>query len=656
MKTVSSFFTAAFLLIAFGSFAQQNQFPQAQVNSVLQNAFQNRQTLSLPAAQLSSAVAAHPGALLNQLEELKKGNSFRSVPNAQLQSVDTLIVGLVPNDTVRITGSWTHTGPIWIFNDGVLIFHNANVIDTGDVYVFGTGKLLADSSDFFFPQAYFYERGLLVLQDAFASFHECSFNYSGMSHNLVVANHATLEWENVHQNDWTTCGMFGSPMLNIHGCNLSGEYILNDTCTANFVHADSVILWHQLPNTAVINYTFPNGNTVYNYAFDNTVSGVSGVNYHVTADSCNTVWWALMPVNGSDVTISNSDIRLIGAWFQHGDTASAYGIFNNSNYTNYITPLSDRNLHLINSNVMTWSMYVFDTSFVSIDSCQLGEVGTQQVSSVVSSNFILDGSGGYFWATDTSFVSAANVISYSTTRSEKNALFVLAYSWLPFAAPTSIHNSTIICVQNTLVADPVPADASVAWLAKMDGPDTASVNAVFPLTGSAWINQGPGGNPMDFGSYSLYYQLPSVSATWFPIVIDSTTEISHSTLANWNTNGLLPGTYILKQVLTDNFGDSVEGYKAIELLPNPLGLHELSSQQTVSVYPNPSSGIFSVRINSEESGTTIRVTDLQGRIVVNETKISGGHFPLDLSAQGSGIYFLEISSGMKQQFVKLVKE
>jgi hypothetical protein len=646
----------ALLFVSSSLFAQPRSFPQQQFSQSLQQSFQRNLLSAHPAS--SQQTVSHLVPVLEEVNALKKGaspSSVRAGNPPQAQAIDTLIVGLVPNDTVRITGTWTHTGPIWVFNDGVLIFDHADVIDTGDVYVFGHGQLLADSSDFFFPQHYFYERSLLVLQNAVASFHNSSFNYSGMSHNLIVANNAQLDWVNVHQHDWTTCGLFGSPSLNIHGCNLSGEYILVDSCTANFVHADSIILWHQLPNTAVINYSFPNGNAVYNYAFDNTVAGVSGLNYHVTADSCSTVWWAIMPVNGSDVTISNSDIRLIGAWFMNGDTASAYGIFNNSSYANYLTPLNDRTLHLVNTNVSTWNFYVFDNSFLSIDSCQLGEVGTQQVSNVVASNFILDGTGGYFWATDTSAILATNVISYNTTRSEMNGIFLLAYSWLPFVPPTSIEQSMIICVQNTLPADPIPYDASVAWLANMEGPDTSSVNAVVPITGSAWINQGPLGNAIDFASYSLYFQMPSMSTAWFPIVVDSATEISHGVLANWNTTGLLPGTYVLIEVLTDNFGDSVAGQRLIELLPNGVGVNELNASNDLTVFPNPSEGHFIIRSESALVSRIV-VTDLQGRVVLEQDGVFSQQFSIDLSATEKGVYLLEVFTEGKRELVRLVKE
>lgn len=630
---------------------QNNSFPQNQINQDLKTGFEKHKNFNgtiLP--NTTNTAADHLIPLLNIVDQSKKNpnNPTRIHGNfPQPQILDTLIVGAVANDTLIITGNWTHTGPIWVLGTGVLIFRNATVVDTGDVYIFGNGKWIADSSSFFFPQNYFYERSFLVLQNASAHFGDCSMNYSGMSHSLVVANNGLVDWQNVHQNDWTTCGLYGSPTVNINHCNMSGEYVITDSSTVNLNHADTIILWHQLPATAVINFSFPNANPVYNYAFNNTVSGVSGLNYHVNADSCQDVMWAIMPVNGSDVTISNSNLRLIGAWFQRGDTTTAHGIFNNSSYTTFTTPLNDRTLQLNNTNVQTWSFYVFDSSQVSIDSCQLGEIGTQQRSNVIANNTLADGSGGYFWATDSSFTVATNCISYNTCRSEKKGLFLLAYSWLPFTAPTAIHNSNLICVQNNLVADPVPYDGSVAWLLNIEGPDTSNVNFNVPLTGSAWINQGPQGNPVDFSSYSLYYQNPIISSTWYPIVIDSITEISHSVLANWNTNGLTPGTYILKSVLTNNFNDSVEGYRVIELLPNALSVNDVSVENVSFIYPNPFSSQTIFKTNTALNHADLKIYNALGENVKSLQGVSGNEITIERGELSNGVYFVEVIENEK---------
>jgi hypothetical protein len=612
--------------------AQQN------INEVINNGFHPE---PVPRSIPETRSDVHVFPVLDMMEQLKTGNNPTSLRqgNEQLLSLDTLIVGLVPNDTLIITGNWTHTGPIWVLGTGVLIFDNATVIDTGDVYVFQTGKLFADSSSFFFPQTYFYERSLLVVQDGYAKFTDCSFNYSGMSHNLVVAHNAEVEMINIHQNDWTTCGLSGSPTFSLRNCNLSGEYILNDTAAATFELADSIILWHQFPGGSLINYSFPPGDTVNGYQFDNTVPGVSGVSYSASVDSCHTVWWAIMPENNTDVTISNSDLRLIGCWFRHSDTAYAAGIFNNTVYASYTTPLNDRTLQLNTTSVGTWSFYVFDASFVEIDSCQLGEVGAQQFASVYGHDFVLDGSGGYFWGTDSTFIVAQSVISLSTTRAERNSTFVLAYSWLPYTAPTAIANGTLIAAQNLLVADPVPYDASVAWLGYIAGPDTSYTNATIGIFGSAWIDQGPLGNPVDFVNYSLAWQNPFVSQTWYPIVTDSVQEIrNNNALGVWSTMGFTPGTYVLRLTIESNTGDTIDCLRIITLLPGTLGVNE-NEFSICSVYPNPAKDVLYV---NAIGGGMLNIYSADGKLMHSAT-ITATSSHVDLNILASGLYFWTFS-------------
>ena len=629
-------------------------FPQLEINKALQHAFEKTR-LSI-SAQKNIFQKSNATDVFNSLEKMfsLQGTSQRIEFNQNnLLSIDTLIVGDVPNDTVVISGAWNHTGPIWVFNDGVLIFQNATVIDTGDVYIFGNGKLFADSSSLTFPQQYFYERSLLAVQNGYVHLQDCSLNYSGMSHNLVLGDSAVVEINDLHQNDWTTCGLFGSPSLNINGCNLGGEYILYGNSNAVFNQVDTLILWHHFPDTAVINFSFPAGDTVYNYNFNNSIAGVNGVAYNVQADSCHSVMWAMMPVNGSDVTISNSVIRAIGAWFQNGDSVNVSGLFDNSSYTNFSAPLTDRNLNLINCDVQTWSLYVFDSSQIIIDSCQLGEVGCQQKASVISSQFLLDGSGGYFWATDTSFIIASVVTIYSTARSERNGIFILGYSVLPFSAPSAIGKSLILCVQNNLVQEPVPFDESVAWLENVSQPDTAVVDSIIPIIGSAWIDNGPAGGWMNFGSYSLYYQLAG-AGTWNAIVLDSLTEIHNTILGNWNTQGLAAGIYFLKLTLKNNFNDSAEAIKAITLVPSFVYIEGTPVKKVdLKIIPNPSDGNFAINFYAKKtSGAKMELINLFGeKIVEKPIALTAGtnHLLFESGKITDGLYFLRIISDVFEE-------
>lgn len=641
------------LLLGF-SLQAQNIFPQEKINAALNYNTINKRVEYGKQTQPTTSVFS----VINKMQNF-------SVPDVgALQSftsmaIDTLIVGIVPNDTLVITGNWNHDGPIWVFNNGVLIFDNATVTNTnGDLIVWQSGKVIADSSSFFFPQQYFYERGFTAVQNAELSFTNCNFNFSGMSHNLVLADSAHATFKNIHHTDWTTCGMFGAPTLNINGCNLSGEYILHGASQSTFVNADTLLLWHHLPDSAVINYSFPQGDTVYNYAFNNSVTGVDGIGYSTNVDSCQTVWWALMPVNGSDVTISNSTIRAIGNWFERGDTTNVIGIFNNSTYSNYNVPLADRNQHFINSYVQTWSMYVFDSSQIFIDSCQLGEVGTQQQATVLSQEFILDGSGGYFWATDSSGIIASGVSVYTTVRSEKKGIFLLAYSLHPFTAPSSIGESVVICAQNLLGGDPVAYSKSTAWLQNISSPDTVAVNTTAAINGSAWIDQGPLGSWMDFGSYSLSYA-HIANGVWYPLVIDSALEIRNGTLAILNTQGLAVGDYLFRLTVKNNLGDSVESYKPF-YITQQVSIEE-AQQQTdyFFIQPNPANNISEIIFKTTRPENVIEVKNMAGQVVFNNVLPSCTNtcrYAIDFSSLAPGIYVVSLKNPSVTLHQKIIKQ
>lgn len=635
-------------LLSFYWLSSQNKgfnFPQNEIDKI------NREVLNhYPLNESNNSVSLKLKPNITSASPIRLESELRKVENlkyitpsipAWLQIGDTIVVGATPNDTLRINGYWTHKGPILVLGTGVLIFHNATVIDTGDIYVFQNGKLFADSSSLTFPQNYFYERSLLVVQNGFAQFDHCNFNYSGMSHNLVMGDSAKVYMSNIHQNDWTTAGLFSNPTFSLSNCNISGEFILMDSCQVNFHKADTIILWHHIPIGGNINYTFPSGSTVNTHDFYNGAPGVNGINYIVHADTCQNVMWALMPENGSSVTINNSNIRLIGNWFRYGDTVSVSNLYDSTFYNSYTAPLSDRVLQLNNSYVNTWSLYVFDSSHIDLNNAQVGEVGTQKFASVTQLNpFLLDGTGGYYWCTDTSSVLSYGATIYTTARSEKSGLFIMAYDWVPFTAPSAIGSSLMVCVQSQTAADPIAYDAGTVWMAKIDGPDTSFTNNVVPVIGSAWIDWAAAGTGwMDFLSYSVYYTPQSV-LNWTKVVQDSSIELHHANLANWNTNLLNSGAYFLRLTVKNIYGDSVDAIYPVYLKQGTVGIYENTQlvNNNLNIYPNPTNNML--HVSSDRGIQSIRVYDLLGKMMFEE-KVYGPDCIIKLSDWNKGIYILK---------------
>lgn len=596
------------------------------------------------------------GGIMSNLALRKTSQEFFGGLPCRLASTDTFVVGATPGDTVRITGPWTNNGPIFILNDGVLIFDSADVTLPGNIYITGQGTLTATHSQFFIPQQYFYQRSVLVLNQATLSLSDCRLDFGGMAHNLLVADQAAVIFNNVFQNDWTTAGLYGHPSVRINGTNLAGEYIITDSSDVQFKNTTTLILWHKVPAGATMNWSFPAGDTLYQYVCNSAQTGISGIGYTVSVDSSYDCMWGLMPVNGSSVSISNSTIRAIGLWFTQADTVTVSGLVNNSSYSSFTAPLNDRTLQLSGSSVSTWSLYVFDNSRVEVTGSIYGESGTQGRSQLIASSVFCDGSGGFFWATDTSVSIASGTTVSSYVRSEKNGILIFGYGSVGIAA-TAIGKSVLIVVQSSLLQDPVAEEGSVVWYQSIDGPVTGYTDNTVNITGSVWLDQGPEGSFMDFNQYAVSYR-PSGGSTWIPVITNAVSEIRHSVLCTWNTTGLSAGTYEIRLTGFNNLGDSVDAIKGITLLPGFLGTDEITSRMNATVFPNPAHGILNILFQRRhESALRISLTDMYGKEVLQqEAGMPGDHVLIPVQDISGGLYFLNISDDRQIQNLPVIVE
>lgn len=74
----------------------------------------------------------------------------------------------------------------------------------------------------------------------------------------------------------------------------------------------------------------------------------------------------------------------------------------------------------------------------------------------------------------------------------------------------------------------------------------------------------------------------------------------------------------------------------------------------ISIYPNPSNGIFNIN-NTFNSNTDIYIYNINGKLVFNSTLNSDVNF-IDISSQASGIYFVKYINGSIIKTTKIVKK
>jgi hypothetical protein len=642
-------------LLSFSVSAQNTSFhfPQKDINKFNSEALQRvRSGETAPAFQRSSDRIIPAAGIVLKYRETRP--LIRNIALNKAKSyviADTLFIG----DTLEISGEWLRDGPIVIYNSGLLHFSRASATILGDIYLFGEhSQLIADSSSLYIPQTYFYQRIVFATGGSKVAYHNTTVDHSGLSHNIILVDSAKLELINVTNKGFTTNGIYDRSSVYVNRINEAGEYILMDESKLEFYNAKTVLLWHQFPESAIVDFSFPEGDTVDNYQFNNSIPGIAGINYSVTVSNCTNVMWGMMPATGSHITISDSKIRSIGLWFMGSDTVNVSGLVDNSTYSDFEPPLSDRTLSLKNCTVTTWSIYPMEHSYVNLTECIVGEIGTGGRSSILGNQFFCDGSGGYVWSSDSSFLLGGFSYTSGFVRSQANSILLYAYSALSGGYPSALQNSVIMVLQCTLPEEPRIFDNSVAWYALIGGPGDAVAGDIVPVSGSAWIDKTATSNMMDFGSYRLYYQL-NESDAWTEIPVDSLNEKRNETLGIWNTTGLPAGQYLLRLVIKDNWGNTAEALKTISLQPS-FGISE-PVRNCLLIYPNPSNDMITIMLPEGFKNILITISDLSGRVCLEKEFSSYQNcdeLQINLDSLQSGYYLVSVSSDDRIYQSKLI--
>ncbi len=88
------------------------------------------------------------------------------------------------------------------------------------------------------------------------------------------------------------------------------------------------------------------------------------------------------------------------------------------------------------------------------------------------------------------------------------------------------------------------------------------------------------------------------------------------------------------------------------LRSNPTGVKDNVLARSLSVYPNPSAGLFTVSLPSGKA-FEMEVTDLTGKTIMKQT-VKGNTTQLDLKTQAQGVYMLKITSEGASAIQKLI--
>jgi hypothetical protein len=85
-----------------------------------------------------------------------------------------------------------------------------------------------------------------------------------------------------------------------------------------------------------------------------------------------------------------------------------------------------------------------------------------------------------------------------------------------------------------------------------------------------------------------------------------------------------------------------------------VGINELNNAQNASIYPNPTNDLFTIKLNKTDETTQIRIIDILGNIVYNNSSLKNNQVEINASTWVKGIYLVNIKSEYNSEIIKLI--
>jgi hypothetical protein len=137
-------------------------------------------------------------------------------------------------------------------------------------------------------------------------------------------------------------------------------------------------------------------------------------------------------------------------------------------------------------------------------------------------------------------------------------------------------------------------------------------------------------------------------------------------LESWEVAGVIDGAGNSESIINYSFvDDNISNYNYYyrlkqtdfngEFKHSEVVFSQCLNENTIVVYPNPSSGIFNINGLIEKERTLINVYNYTGSLVLSDRTINS-NYSFDLSNYASGVYFVIVSNLGKQSTFKILKD
>ncbi len=114
------------------------------------------------------------------------------------------------------------------------------------------------------------------------------------------------------------------------------------------------------------------------------------------------------------------------------------------------------------------------------------------------------------------------------------------------------------------------------------------------------------------------------------------------------------GTFLITYTYTDSSGCSASDSSVI-VVHGCANINELNPFDQLSVYPNPSNGVFNIVTSAQVGTADYTVTNVDGRLIHQSVFELNEDLIIDLSSEPKGYYILQLRSENATKSIKLIK-
>ncbi len=271
---------------------------------------------------------------------------------------------------------------------------------------------------------------------------------------------------------------------------------------------------------------------------------------------------------------------------------------------------------------------VTNQDFISVDDLKVTSIVPTNVQTAINTatadNINLNGTGTTFFADSNSGDIMIDV--------DNTGGFDYGCTTVEVSRDTATAGADAVIYQDANVTNYVTAKTFDVATANVSGSDNATVSFYFTEAEIAGWETVTGNNRS-----ALYVKKDGTT--------DETTAI---TITSFGTH--------LK--LSASFTTDIDGTFYFGVQQALLSANDFSFENNLSIYPNPNNGEFTVKFNGASGNVTLKVFDIRGRSVLNNSYDDSGDFSqsINLGEVQSGMYLLNISDGSKAITRKIIVE